>query len=77
MGIVKENSLQNSETVVITHGIIDHPNWNWDSNKAIFLSINGDLIQVKPSNGFSLMVGFPLTAQMMFFRLNHPVKISI
>lgn len=43
-------------------GQMSEPTWNWDLDKFLYLSTNGNLTQTPPASGFLLQMGWPISA---------------
>jgi hypothetical protein len=56
-------------------GAITEPSWNWTLNSPIFLSTSGQMTQTPPATGFSLIVGFPLSATSMYIAIREPITL--
>ena len=58
---------------VQTGGEITEPSWAWTLDVPVWLSTNGLLSQVPPTLGFSLIVGFPISATKLLIRFSEPL----
>lgn len=61
---------------VQTGGEITEPSWGWVLDQPIYLGINGLLTQTPPIAGFSLIIGFPITATKIFINLREPLILN-
>lgn len=61
---------------VQTSGEHDEPTWAWTLGVPVFLGINGMLTQTPPSSGFSLVVGFPITATKLYIKIQQPLILA-
>lgn len=61
---------------VLRSGEVVEPSWNWTLDQAVFLGSNGLLTQTQPLTGFSLIVGFPVSATKLFVSLREPLILS-
>lgn len=52
-----------------TGGELTEPSWSWLLNQPIYLGANGLLTQTPPVTGFSLIVGFPITATKAYISI--------
>ena len=58
---------------VQTSGEHEEPTWSWTLGHPVFLGENGLMTQTAPTTGFSLIVGFPMTATKLFIKINQPI----
>jgi len=56
-------------------GELVEPSWAWALNQPIYLGADGLLAQSPPLAGFSLIVGFPLTATSMLVAIAQPIAL--
>lgn len=61
MGISSNAADPGGEVTVVFFGEQEEDFWNWDVDKAIWLSTSGLLTQTPPTVGFSCIIGFPIT----------------
>lgn len=54
-------------------GELTEPSWSWTLDVPIWLSTNGLLTQTVPVSGFSLIIGFPVTATKIFINIREPI----
>lgn len=59
-----------------TGGEMTEPSWAWTLDTPVWLGSNGLLTQTAPASGFSLIIGFPITATKMFVDLREPIFLS-
>jgi len=54
-------------------GRLIEPSWSWILDTPIWLSSSGLMTQTPPSTGFSMIVGFPITATEIFIGIREPL----
>lgn len=57
-------------------GELVEPSWNWQLDKLVYLSVDGQLTQVTPTqpiDKFSLVVGFPISSTSLFINIGFPI----
>jgi hypothetical protein len=59
-----------------TFGEIRESAWEWNTLLSLFLSTEGQILQVSPEIGFSLEVGRPLTPDALFLNIQQPIILS-
>lgn len=59
--------------IIQTRGSITEPTWAWTLDQPIFLSTTGLLTQTQPITGFSIVVGFPISATSLFIAIGEPL----
>lgn len=59
-----------------TGGELTEPSWAWTLDTPVWLGSNGLLTQATPTTGFSLIVGFPITATKLFINLREPIFLN-
>lgn len=62
---------------VISYGEITEPSWNWTPLLPVFLGLNGLLTQIPPTTSglFSLIIGFAVSAHVLFVSLGVPMTL--
>ena len=65
-----------ASATIQTGGELTEPSWTWTLDVPIYLSANGLLTQTPPTTGFSLIVGFPITATKIFINLREPIFLN-
>jgi hypothetical protein len=73
LGLTLNAAAENDPIDVKTYGEVTHAGWSWTPNESIFLGANGALTQVAPATGFSLVVGFALSATTMLINIEPPI----
>ena len=63
-------------TTIQTGGEITEPSWTWTLDTPVWLGSNGLLAQAMPTTGFSLIIGFPITATKLFINLREPLFLN-
>ena len=61
---------------VQTGGPLEESSWDWILNVPIWLNDSGLMIQVPPTSGFSLIVGFPITFKEIFIDIREPIILA-
>lgn len=62
-----------NEVLVRRTGAFVDGAWNWTLNQPIFVGANGNLTQVPPVAGFSLIVGFPESPTKIMLDFGVPI----
>lgn len=66
-------------TNVLNIGELSEPSWSWVLNLPIYLGVNGLMTQVEPvfpGSLFSVIVGFPITANTIFINIGFPIILN-
>lgn len=74
-GLTLGAALPGAPVDVLRAGEVFEPTWSWDPLLPVFLSTNGQLTQVPPSVGISLIVGFPVAPTKLFLSLREPITL--
>jgi hypothetical protein len=56
-------------------GILDIVGWGLTANLSYFLGVNGAILTVPPTSGFSQKVGYSITSDKFVFDVNQAIKI--
>lgn len=75
IGITTGAALLGEQVPVQLDGEIVEPSWTWTLGSPVYLGTNGQLTQVVPVSGFSIMVGIPTTSTKMRLRFREPVVL--
>lgn len=75
IGMTIGAAMAGADATIQSGGELAEPSWSWTLNVPIWLSSNGLLTQVVPVSGFSLIVGFPITATKMFIDIREPIYL--
>ena len=73
LGITTGASLLGALANVQVSSELEEPSWSWTLDVPVWLSTTGLLSQVPPSSGFSLIVGFPVSATKLLVRISEPI----
>lgn len=73
LGMTTGAAMLGNLATIRTSGELTEVSWNWDLSLPIWLGINGLLTQVIPSVGFSLIIGFPITATKIYIDIREPI----
>jgi len=73
VGMTTGAAMAGADATIQTGGELIEPSWSWTLNIPIWLSTDGLLTQVAPVSGFSLIVGFPITATKIFISIREPI----
>lgn len=73
LGMTIGSALTDTAVFVLNRGKLEEPSWNWTLDLPIFLSTSGNLTQTPPTTGFSLKVGFPITATSAYISIGIPL----
>ena len=76
LGMTTGAAIAGAPVQIQTGGEITEPSWSWSLGSPVYLGVNGLLTQTPPSSGFSLVIGFPISATVLFINLREPVIIS-
>ena len=79
IGITQNAAVSGDNLVVRKYGEITEPSWNWDTDKLIYLGVNGDLVQTPvehPLSLFTIILGYPITTTKMFVNISQPIIIT-
>lgn len=79
VGMTTNAALQNESLNILSVGEVTEPSWNWQLDKPVYLGLNGNLTQVEPvypTNRFSVVVGFPITATTLFLNIGYPIILN-
>jgi hypothetical protein len=66
-------AMQDADANIQIMGELTEPSWAWTLDIPIWLSVNGLLTQTIPTSGFSLIIGFPITATKIFIDIHEPI----
>ena len=66
LGLTLNAALPGESVTVATNREVAFSGWNWVMGGAIFLSVDGEMIQVPPTTAFLLQVGFPTAPDKMW-----------
>ena len=75
IGITLGAAVQGDTVQVQPSGTLIEPSWNWNTALPVYLSTNGQLTQTTPTAGFSLILGFPLTATSLYVDIREPINL--
>ena len=73
LGMTTGAIAQNGSVAIRTEGEITEGSWAWTLDVPVWLAANGLLSQESPLTGFSLIVGFPITATKLFIDIREPI----
>lgn len=76
LGMTTGAVIEHETTTIQTGGELTEPSWTWTLDVPIWLSTNGLLTQTAPTTGFSLIVGFPITATKIFIDIREPIFLT-
>ena len=79
LGITQNAAVSGDNLVVRKYGEITEPSWNWETDKLIYLGVNGDLVQTPvthPISLFTIILGYPITATKMFVNISTPIILT-
>lgn len=77
LGITSGAIANGATGVVLRTGEITEPSWNWTLGLPIFLGVNGQLTQTRPttSGSFVLQVAFPIAPTKVFVDIKQAIFI--
>jgi hypothetical protein len=73
LGMTVGAAMAGADVTIQSGGELVEPSWNWAMGIPVWLSANGLLTQVVPVSGFSLIIGFPITATKVFIDIKVPI----
>lgn len=73
LGISKGAALVGDPVTIQTEGMMTEPSWNWDVGVPIFNGVDGLLTQVSATEGYSLVVGIPITPTTILVSVKQPI----
>jgi hypothetical protein len=76
LGITTGAASAGASATVQIGGEVVEPTWSWVLDTPIWLGANGTLVQVQPTAGFGLIVGFPTSATSMVFGVKEPITLA-
>lgn len=75
LGLTEGAASLGAPVSIRTGGEYDEPSWNWVPDTVLFLGTNGLLSATAPVNGFSLPIGYAITATKIFIAVKQPVVL--
>jgi hypothetical protein len=75
VGLLPSAVAAGSTVQVLTDGAISDSNWNWDTERPIFLGLNGQLTQTAPTTGFLLQVATATTPTQIDFEIQEAILL--
>lgn len=76
VGMTTGAAMLGADVPIHTEGEITEPSWNWTLDVPVWLGLTGLLTQVVPTSGFSLIIGFPLSAVKLFISIREPIFLT-
>jgi hypothetical protein len=76
LGITTGAAAAGASATVQIGGEVVEPTWSWVLDTPIWLGVDGTLVQVQPTVGFGLIVGFPTSATSMVFGVKEPITLA-
>lgn len=79
IGMTTQASAQDALVNIQIYGEVTEPSWNWQLDKPVYLGIDGALTQAapaQPASKFSIVIGFPIAATVLFVNPGIPITIS-
>ena len=73
MGISISTGLLGANVTLQTEGILTDAGWSWAGTGPLFVGTNGVLTQTPPTNGYSVVVGWPTNPTTIFININHAI----
>ena len=73
LGVTTGAVIAGDISTINTGAEIIEPTWAWTLGLPIFLSANGLMTQTEPIVGFSMIVGFPISATKIFIKINRAI----
>lgn len=69
-------AVEGADVTIQTHGEITEISWTWALDTPVWLSTTGLMTQTPPITGFSLIIGFPISATKLFIDIREPIFLS-
>lgn len=60
--------------VVLTFGPVSNPSWNWQTNKVVFLGVNGVVTQDPFTGQVVQALGYAISPTEIFVRVSHGIR---
>lgn len=76
LGMTTGAVIEHEIATIQTGGELTEPSWAWTLDIPVWLGTNGLLTQTVPTTGFSLIVGFPITATKIFIDIREPISLT-
>lgn len=79
LGVTVSAGAAGTSMSVIRFGEISEPGWNWDTNKPVYLGVDGTLTQVSPRDTnalFQLVMGFPISSTTLLINPNQTIILT-
>lgn len=76
LGMTSGAVVSGDTATIQTGGEMTEPSWNWTLGTPVWLSTNGQLTQTVPTTGFSLIIGFPISATTLFVSKREPLILN-
>ena len=79
IGITHNAAVTNDILVVRKFGVMSEPTWNWDTNKPIYLGIDGALVQIPevwPTSLFTIILGYPISSTKILVNISTPILLT-
>lgn len=73
LGMTTGAVVEGGTATVRVEGEITEISWTWTLDTPVWLSTNGLMTQTPPTTGFSLIIGFPISATKLFIDLREPI----
>lgn len=75
VGMTTNAAVPGDQVTIQKFGELTEPSWNWQLDKPVYLAADGFLTQEPPTQPakFSLVVGFPISANTVFINLQLPI----
>lgn len=76
LGITLIAASINTYPKILTYGIFEDSSWTWDSNKELYLGLNGFIIQNEPIIGNIVPLGFAISPTKIFIDIEKSILIE-
>jgi hypothetical protein len=76
LGMTTGAVAESGTATVRIEGEITESSWTWTLDIPVWLSTNGLMTQTPPTTGFSLIIGFPISATKLFIDIREPIFLS-
>ena len=75
IGLTTEAVNLDEQVDIQTLGVVTDNSWSWNmsGDTSLYLGTNGALTQTPPTSGFSMKVGFAMSATKIYVRIETPV----
>ena len=73
IGLTTGAAIEGADVIIQSYGEMSEVSWSWTLDVPVWLGTNGLMTQTPPTSGFSLIIGFPVSATKLFVDLREPI----